>query len=367
MYNLYVIEQNHFNRGVSQVADNDKTGREKYMLPPYGEDFLIYMDSISGKSKRTIHEYYYDLLMFFRFIKVRRRLVPADALFEEIDPADLDIDVLKSITLSDLYAFLNYINAERGDIASTRSRKVSCLKSFFKYCFSRVNIIPSNPAAELESPKQSKRLPKYLELDESRDLLGSIDDEEEFAERDYCIITLFLNCGMRLSELVGINITDIRDDVLRVIGKGNKERAVYLNDACISAIDSYLQVREDVTEKGGVHPLFVSKRKKRISPKTVEYTVKKYIVKAGLDPKKYSVHKLRHTAATLMYTYGGVDIRALQEILGHESVATTQIYTHVNSRQLKEAVSSNPLSSVKRDQPPRPEENRSEKAENTDT
>ncbi|MBO4327602.1 MAG: tyrosine recombinase XerC [Clostridia bacterium] len=319
------------------------------MLPAYGEDFLIYMDSISGKSKRTIHEYYYDLLMFFRFLKVRRRLAKRDAVFEEIDVADLDLDVLKSVNLSDLYAFLNYINSERGDIASTRSRKVSCIKSFFKYCFSRVNIIPVNPAAELESPKQSKRLPKYLELDESRDLLGAVDENEEFEERDYCIITLFLNCGMRLSELVGINTTDIRDDVLRVIGKGNKERAVYLNDACMKAIDNYMKVREDVTEKGGVHPLFVSKRKKRISPKTVEYTVKKYIIKAGLDPQKYSVHKLRHTAATLMYTYGGVDIRALQEILGHESVATTQIYTHVNSQLLKDAVRSNPLSSERKE------------------
>jgi site-specific recombinase XerD len=330
--------------------------REKYMLPPYGEDFLIYMDSISGKSKRTIHEYYYDLLMFFRFLKVRRRLAPSGAVFDEIDPADLDVDVLRSVTLTDLYAFLNYINSERGDNAATRSRKVSCLKSFFKYCFSKVNIISTNPAAELESPKQSKRLPKYLELDESRDLLGAIDDEEEFGVRDYCIVTLFLNCGMRLSELVGINTTDIRDDILRVIGKGNKERTVYLNEACIKAIDSYLKVREDVTEKGGAHPLFVSKRKQRISPKTVEYTVKKYIIKAGLDPKKYSVHKLRHTAATLMYTYGGVDIRALQEILGHESVATTQIYTHVNSSMLKDAVRSNPLARESRDSEKSPQD-----------
>lgn len=322
----------------------------KYMLPAYGEDFLLYMDTIAGKSKKTVSEYYYDLLMFFRFIKQRRNLVADDIVFEEIDPADLDIDVLKSIQLTDLYAFLNYVNSERGDNSATRGRKVSCLRSFFKYCFSKAGIIDANPAQELESPKLSRRLPKYLELDESRDLLGAIDDGEEFAERDYCIVTLFLNCGMRLSELVGINLTDIRDDTLRVIGKGNKERTVYLNDACMSALDSYLKKREDVVEKGNVRPLFISKRKKRISPKTVEYTVKKYIIKAGLDPKKYSVHKLRHTAATLMYTYGGVDIRALQEILGHESVATTQIYTHVNSRQLKEAVSSNPLSSEKRNQ-----------------
>ncbi len=320
----------------------------KYMLPAYGEDFLLYLDTISGKSKKTVSEYYYDLLMFFRFIKKRRRLVSEDVEFDEIDPADLNVDVLKSIQLTDLYAFLNYVNSERGGNAATRGRKVSSLRSFFKYCFSKAKIIDANPALELESPKQSRRLPKYLELDESRDLLGAIDDKEEFAERDYCIVTLFLNCGMRLSELVGINVTDIREDTLRVIGKGNKERTVYLNDACLDAIAGYMKKREDVVEKGGVHPLFVSKRKQRISPKTVEYTVKKYIIKAGLDPKKYSVHKLRHTAATLMYTYGDVDIRALQEILGHESVATTQIYTHVNSKQLKEAVKSNPLAREKR-------------------
>ncbi|MBO5077994.1 MAG: tyrosine recombinase XerC [Clostridia bacterium] len=317
------------------------------MLPPYGEDFLLYLDTIANKSPKTIHEYYYDLLMFFRFIKLRRRLAPKDAEFDTLEVADLDMDILKSITLTDLYAFLNYINSERGNKAATRGRKVSCLRSFFKYCFARARIIPENPAAELESPKLGRRLPKYLELDESRDLLNSVDGEE-FEERDYCILTLFLNCGMRLSELVGINVTDIREDTLNVTGKGNKERTVYLNDACLKAITDYLAVREDVTEKNGVRPLFVSKRKKRISPKTVEYTVKKYIIKAGLDPSKYSAHKLRHTAATLMYTYGNVDIRALQEILGHESVATTQIYTHVNSRQLKDAVNSNPLASENR-------------------
>ncbi len=304
--------------------------QKKYILPPFGEDFLLYLDTIAGKSPRTVKEYNYDLVMFFRFMKQRRGLA-GGVEFDEIDVADFSIDQLRSVDLTDLYAFLNFLNSERGDKAAARSRKVSCLRSFFKYCASRARIIDDNPASELESPKMSKRLPKYLELEESRELLDTVGGEE-FEERDYCILTLFLNCGMRLSELVGINVTDIRDDVLTVIGKGNKERTVYLNQACLSALSDYLAVREDVTEKGGVRPLFVSKRKKRISPKTVEYTVKKYIIKAGLDPKKYSTHKLRHTAATLMYTYGGVDIRALQEILGHESVATTQIYTHVNSR-----------------------------------
>jgi len=342
------------------AAGTKKNSTVTYMLPPYGEDFLLYLSTIAARSPRTVKEYYYDLLVFFRFIKQRRGLPGCDAEFSEMEVADLSVDVLKSITLTDLYAYLNYINSERGDIASTRSRKVSCLRTFFKYCNAKVRIIPENPAAELESPKQSRRLPRYLELDESRDLLDSAKGEE-FEERDYCILTLFLNCGMRLSELVGINITDIRGDVLTVIGKGNKERAVYLNSACLRALSDYLAVREDVVEKGGIRPLFISKRKKRISPKTVEYTVKKYILKAGLDPKKYSTHKLRHTAATLMYTYGDVDIRALQEILGHESVATTQIYTHVNSKQLKEAVRKNPLASESRESGEAGSENDTEK------
>lgn len=189
-------------------------------------------------------------------------------------------------------------------------------------------------------------MPRYLEIEESKQLLDSV--EGDFVERDYCMLTLFLNCGMRLSELVSINVADIREDTLTVIGKGAKERTIYLNDACMNAINDYLAVRPDITEAGGKQPLFVSKFKKRISNKTVQYTVKKYIMMAGLDPTKYSTHKLRHTAATLMYTHGEVDIRTLQEILGHESVATTEIYTHINNSKLKDAVNKNPLSDYKK-------------------
>ena len=317
-----------------------------YKLPYYGEDFLTYMETILGKSKNTVHEYRYDLVMFFRFLKIRYHLIANDVIFEDITVTDLDISVIKNIKLTDLYAFLNYMSRDRQDGPATRARKVAALRSFFKYACNKAALIDDNPAIELETPKITKKLPKYLEIEESKQLLDSV--EGDFAERDFCMLTLFLNCGMRLSELVSINVADIREDTLTVIGKGSKERTIYLNEACLNAINDYLAVRPDITEIGGKQPLFVSKFKKRISNKTVQYTVKKYIMMAGLDPTKYSTHKLRHTAATLMYTHGEVDIRTLQEILGHESVATTEIYTHINNSKLKDAVSKNPLSDYKK-------------------
>jgi len=318
------------------------------ILPYYADDFLVYLEAISGKSKNTINEYYYDLLMFFRFMKTKKNSALKKEDFQNICVSDFSVQELSEIRLSDLYSFLNYMNNDRKDQAPTRARKVACLRSFFKYVWNKANLINENPAAELESPKITKKLPKYLELNESIALLDSI--EGDFKERDFCIITLFLNCGMRLSELVGINLSDIREDTLTVIGKGAKERTIYLNNACLDAIAQYLKVRPDCEEPNGLKPLFLSKRKKRISPKTVQYTVKKYIKLADLDPTKYSTHKLRHTAATLMYTVGDVDIRSLQEILGHESVATTEIYTHVNNSRLKEAVNKNPLADYKKEE-----------------
>lgn len=310
---------------------------EQHLLPGFAEDFLIYMETIAGKSKNTVKEYRYDLVMFFAFMAERKGLEHVEHFTEEN---------LKSIVLTDLYAFLNYINRERKDKAPTRARKVACLRSFFKYAQSKAHILESNPASELDSPKITKTLPKYLELEECHTLLNVIDGEHR--ERDYCMIVLFLNCGMRLSELVGINITDISGDTLVVTGKGDKERTIYLNEACLDAIRTYLNVRPKITGKDE-NALFLSKRKQRISAKTVQYTVKKYITMANLDAHKYSTHKLRHTAATLMYAYGDVDIRALQEILGHTSVATTEIYTHVNNARLREAVSKNPLAGFKQE------------------
>lgn len=314
-------------------------------LPDSARDFLNYMLTIRGKSKNTVNEYFFDLRTFFRFMKLDRGAVPSDTEFENIPIKDIDIDFINSITLNDLYGFLSFVSYERDNENASRARKVACLKSYFNYMFSKMKLLKSNPAAELESPKINKRLPRYLSIDESVELLNAVDGE--FKERDFAILTLFLNCGMRLSELVGINLNRIHGDTLTVIGKGNKERTIYLNEACIKAINDYRKVRPNSPAEKNA--LFLSKRKTRISVKTVQWLVKKYIVSAGLDPEKYSVHKLRHTAATLMYKYGHVDIRALQAILGHESISTTEIYTHIDDEALREAANSNPLANFQQD------------------
>ncbi|HHW00387.1 MAG TPA: tyrosine recombinase XerC [Clostridiaceae bacterium] len=314
-------------------------------LPYILTDFLSYMETIKGKSKNTVKEYFYDIRLFLRFIKVHKGYTD-EADFEKINISDITIDHIKSLTLSDLYAFMSFLSSERNNSPSARARKVASLKSFFNYLSNKAKVLEYNPARELESPKLLKRLPKYLNIEESKKLLNSVSGNNK--ERDYAILTLFLNCGLRLSELVNININKIKNDTLTVVGKGGKERTIYLNNACINAIEEYLKVRpvDGVKDKNA---LFLSERKQRISNKTVQYIVKKYIKTSGLDPERYSTHKLRHTAATLMYKYGKVDIRALQEILGHESVSTTEIYTHVDSQQLRKAVDSNPLSNFVRD------------------
>lgn len=264
-----------------------------------------------------------------------------------IDIHNMPIDVIKKIKLEDIHAFLYYLTDTYHSKAATRARKAASIRVFFQYLTQKANLLKIDPAQGLETPKIDKRLPKYLSLEESKKLLEvTKSTSNEFKERDYSIITLFLNCGMRLSELVGINIKDINfsDNKLTVIGKGNKERTIYLNDACVNAIKEYIAVRpHDGVKFDSRDALFLSKRKERISNRMVQEIVKKELGKAGLDMNKYSVHKLRHTAATLMYQYGHVDIRALQVLLGHENIATTQIYTHVNDEQVKNAVKSNPL------------------------
>ncbi len=311
--------------------------------PKIVKDFLIYLETIRGKSPKTVDEYSIDLRTFFRFIKRQRGLCHADTDFLEIAVSDVDATLIESVTLEDIYEYLMYIKGERQNNSSTRARKVSSLRSFYKYACEKAGVVKENPARNLESPKKKKSLPKYLSLEESIEMLNSVDGDNKV--RDYCIITLFLNCGMRLSELVGINRGDIHEDYLRVTGKGDKERNIYLNNACLSAIESYEKIRphEGVKDKNA---FFLSRLLKRISPKTVQWIVKKFLAQAGLDGKGYSVHKLRHTAATLMYQQGGVDIRVLKEILGHESLSTTEIYTHVSSAQAKEAINSSPLANL---------------------
>lgn len=310
------------------------------LCPAPMSDFLEYMLSIKGRSAKTVSEYFLDLRTFYRFLVIRFRLSPQIDIFDNIDINLVTLDTLKKVKIMDLHAFIGFIDRERNNSNRTKSRKIACLRSFYKYLYSIVKLLPENPAIDLETPKKNSRLPVALTLDESKEMLSSINGYNE--KRDYAIITLFLNCGLRLSELISINIDKIKGDTLTVVGKGNKERTIYLNDVCVKAIEDYLAVRTDA-KPGHENALFISNRKTRFTQRGVQHMVDKYLNEAGLAGKNYSPHKLRHTAATLMYQYGHVDIRALQELLGHESVSTTQIYTHINKEQLRDAVKLNPL------------------------
>lgn len=315
--------------------------------PFYLKDFIMYMETIKGKSEKTVDEYFFDLRTFLRYMKVLKGQALIDN-FDEISISDISVDFISEITLHDLYEYLSYTLRERLNNANSRARKVSSLKSFFKYMLNKAKLITYNPASELDSPKKPKTLPKYLTLDESKKLLESIDGNYKY--RDYAIITIFLNCGLRLSEMAGINLKDIHEDKLTVFGKGAKERTVYLNNACIKALSDYI---ENERPKDGIKSphkdaLFLSRLNKRISVKTIQHIVKKHLEAAGLDTSKYSVHKLRHTAATLMYRYGHVDVRVLQEILGHTDLSTTQIYTHLDDEQLRSASKVNPLADIEK-------------------
>ena len=318
--------------------------------PKILRDFLIYHETIKGHSQNTVDEYFLDLRTFFRFLKLRRRIVPPKTELDEIGIEDVDLEFVKTVTLSEVYEYLAFLSrdrvknqrsrdAEYGISAASRARKIASIKSFYKYLTVKAHLLEDNPVQDLDSPKLPKTLPRYLSLAESERLLASVDSRNR--ERDYCILCIFLNCGLRISEIVGLNISDLRTDHLRVVGKGNKERVVYLNDATASAINGYLIVRReiDAVDKSA---LFLSNRRTRISREAVHSMVKNSLLRAGLDASKYSAHKLRHTAATLMLQ-NGVDVRTLQELLGHEHLNTTQIYTHVDSSDLRIAASANPL------------------------
>ncbi len=309
-------------------------------IPSVLKDFLVYLEVILGKSERTTKEYYYDLRTFFRYLQCKNGRASFDD-FDSVSIVDVSLDDLKNVTRNDLYEYMYYISSARKNAQSARARKVSSLRTYFKYLSAKMGLLDDNPAKELDAPKIPGLLPKYLTLDESKRLLENV--ESQYPERDYAILTLFLNCGLRLSELVGINLRDYDGEKLRVFGKGAKERIIYLNHACQTALNQYLQVRphENVKDKNA---MFLSRNHSRLSGKMVQVIVKKALETAGLDATRYSAHKLRHTAATLMYRHGNVDIRALQEVLGHEQLSTTQIYTHVDNERLREATASNPLS-----------------------
>ena len=313
--------------------------------PPLIRDFLVYHETIQGHSRQTVDEYYLDLRSFARYLKQVRdpslRSVPLD----HIPLDDVSLELFQSVSLTDVYSYMNFLTRDKGLNAASRARKVATIRSFYKYLTNKAKLLTKNPVQDLDSPRQKKSLPKYLSLDESIDLLESVDGKN--ATRDFCILTLFLNCGLRISELVNLNVTDVRDNQLRVLGKGNKERILFLNDACVKAIQDWMTDRNALTLIDQ-NALFVTlQNRRRISVAAVHKLVKKHLADAGLDSTQYSAHKLRHTAATLMLQ-NGVDVRTLQEVLGHDHLNTTQIYTHVDNDDLRAAARANPLAGVKK-------------------
>ena len=321
--------------------------------PQILRDFLTYHETIKGQSPRTISEYYLDLRMFLRFLKLMRQEMPIHTRLDDLDIRDVDLDFLRQVTTSDVFDFLSYLASDRtpnpdaaapdyGISAASRARKLSAIKSFYKYLTVRTKQLEENPVADLEYPKLRKSLPRYLTMDQSAALLRSVSGINE--KRDYAILMLFLNCGIRRSELVGLNLTDVYEDRIRVVGKGNKERFVYFGTACRKAIDAYLEERKQKVLTDN-RALFGSRDGNRISVTAVHRLVKKALLQAGLDATQFSAHKLRHTAATMMLS-GGVDVKTVQEVLGHENLNTTQIYTHIENTELKIAAEANPLSKL---------------------
>lgn len=318
--------------------------------------FAGYKSSIQNCSDLTVREYVNDVILFFRYIIVSRKGdKPENIDMKTIDVSPLDYDLAESVKTEEIYGYMLYLAQGRGNKVRIRARRLSAIKAFYKYHTVKSRRLKNNPAKDVDSPAVKPALPKYMSLDESIRLLESIPSDSPTYERDYCIITLFLNCGMRLSELVGINLSDIEDDLSKLVvtGKGSKMRMVYLNDACKSALEDYLKVRQAKATQYGQpiidkNALFLSSRRTRISNQMVQTLVYKYLKIAGLQGKGLSVHKLRHTAATLMYNEGEVDVLALKDILGHEQLTTTQIYTHLSDKKLQEAVQANPLAKIKK-------------------
>ena len=327
--------------------------------PQILREFLSYHETIKGQSQKTISEYYLDLRIFLRFVKLVKNEMPYSTDLEMISIKDVNLDLIASITTSDIYDFLSYLandrvkfedspaSRENGIGAAARARKLSAIKSFYKYLTIRTKQLTANPVQDMEFPKIRKSLPKYLTLEQSMALLNAVDGN--FKERDYAILMVFLNCGIRRAELVGLNLSDVYDDRIRVVGKGNKERIVFLGATCKRALDDYLTIRSNLS-CSDPRALFVSREGNRVSVSAVHRLVKKHMLAAGLDASQYSAHKLRHTAATLMLS-GGVDVKTVQEVLGHEHLNTTEIYTHIENTELRIAAEANPLSKFGKSHP----------------
>lgn len=314
------------------------------LLPQRVNEFLHHILVVKNASELTVNGYARDLRLLFEYIVAQKRSLSPDELGDDFDLSFIDDKFLSEVTLKDVYSFLSYCAQERGNNPTTRKRKASSIRSFYKYISDNMKYIPSNPVSQLQIMAEKKRLPRYLTLEQSIELLNAVDGPNK--TRDYCIIMLFLNCGLRLAELVSLNLSDINFDerTITVIGKGSKQRRLYLNDSCIDALKAYLAVRPvDGLKADARNALFISRLNKRIGRQAVQLMVYRNLEKIGLDGQHYSVHKLRHTAATLLYQHSGVDVLVLKEMLGHENLATTEIYTHVDDKRLRAAIESNPL------------------------
>ena len=313
-------------------------------LPQTLKDFIFYLEIVLGKSKSTTYEYVLDLANFFRYTKIKKCSLPSDTKLHDVVIHDIDVDFVAGITVQDIYEYLYFCREKRNNGSKAVARKLSTMRMYFKYMTQKMHLLKENPMENIETPSLPKTLPKYLSLEESTELLRAVKG----SLRDYAILTVFLNCGLRLAELVSLDLKDISNEYAVITGKGNKQRTIHLNQACRDAIDDYVSHERPTDGLKDPEALFISRNKCRISRRAVQNIVEKYLNLAGLGDKELSTHKLRHTAATLMHRYGHVDIRVLQEILGHENLGTTQIYTHVDSETIKEASMSNPLAKMRR-------------------
>ncbi len=354
---LFNVEREaaNFPRSRSKIRRRIRMSDYRTQAPPILREFLSYHEIIKAHSKGTVDEYFLDLRNFFRYLKKTRNPKLYQGELSEIDIADVDLAFVSAVTMSEIYGYLLYLSRDRprfqnsvrseyGLNPASRARKLMAIRSFFNYLTEKTHQLKENPVRDMDAPKRKKSLPTYLTLEESICLLESVEGRQQ--ERDYCILTLFLNCGLRISELIALNLSDIQGETLRVLGKGNRTRILYLNEACQDALAAYLAVRRPVSGKYA-DALFLSERDARPSRSTIHAMVKRSLSAAGLDSARYSAHKLRHTAATLMIQ-NGVNIRAVQETLGHEHLNTTEIYTHIDNEGLRAAAKATPLSRVKR-------------------
>ncbi|MDY3119157.1 MAG: tyrosine recombinase XerC [Peptoniphilus sp.] len=312
------------------------------------DDYLNYLRAARGRSEGTVKEYFYDIRQFLRYLRVRKEGLVVDSL-DAVDIDSVEVDLLRQVEKADIYAYISYLDRERKNNSRTKFRKIASVRSFFDYLTYKVDLLEKNPTEHIDMPKMEKSLPVYLSLEECIRLLHSIQNFKQkdiFRLRDYAITMLFLNCGLRLSELASLNKQDLNNDhTLRIFGKGSKERLVYLNENVRRSIDAYLLARK-AQGLDDEEALFLSMRKKRMSNRSIQHMLEKHLKNAGFDTNKYTVHKLRHTAATLMYQFGDEDLKSLQEILGHESISTTQIYTHINVEDIRHTMNQNPLARV---------------------